>query len=150
MPSNLLLLTFFLGPCQSLFDPTLGGAKNTFGNTHGPKLCLGGHHRKFWDCFSNGLCFAACVSPRKLPSVSGDDTLRVDARQRGHKSTKVTHSVVLCVGGLLAWTTDRCSNKDAGKREQAQKTRQRPLGLPSDVHAIQCKTKRLDKIPAKT
>ena len=54
-----------------------------------------------------------------MPSVFGDDTRGVDTRQRGHESTKVTHSMVLCVG-LLAWTTDRCSNKDAGKREQAQ------------------------------
>ena len=38
--------------------------------------------------------------------------------QSGRKSTDYALRVVLCVGGLRAWPIDRCSNKDAGKRER--------------------------------
>ena len=49
-----------------------------------------------WKC----PCLAASASPWRQPSLFGDDT---------------HHSVV---GGLRAWPTDMCSNKDAGKSER--------------------------------
>ena len=43
--------------------------------------------------------------------------MRLSHGQSAYQSTGCTQSVVLCVGGLRAWPIDKCSNKDAGKRE---------------------------------
>ena len=68
--------------------------------------------------------------------------------QSGQESTDCIVCVVLFVGGLLAWPTDRCSNKDASKGEsktpdpratdrQRDRQRQKPTHHPPQMQLQQ-------------
>ena len=71
-----------------------------------------------WKC----LRPTAGASPWRLHRLFGDDTHAVamgPKRASGHGP----HSVcVNRVGGLRAWPTDKCSNKDAGENERKTPT----------------------------
>ena len=72
-----------------------------------------------WKCH----CPAACASLWRLPCLFGNDTHAVVAQPKwasGHGPHCVC--VVNRVGGLRAWSTDKCSNKDAGENERKTPT----------------------------
>ena len=67
--------------------------------------------------------------------------MRWRSGQTGHESTDHALSVDFCVGGFLACSIDRCSTKDAGKRERETLTprerEQADIGKQTCVHCTQ-------------
>ena len=64
------------------------------------------------------MTVCCCVWPMRLSSLLAMTLVRWLCGLSGHEGADYALSVDFSVGGLRAWPIDRCSNKEAGKRQR--------------------------------